>query len=110
MKATYKRKKPLKIKGLIRLLAEREGFEPSVPCSTPDFESRTHMHTIKDLIHNNLRNYKKKTALKALFGKRVHFGCGDYFMHMSRYLPPLFTAFPISMTHACNAINCSAFS
>ena len=45
MKATYKRKKPLKIKGLIRLLAEREGFEPSVPCSTPDFESGTFDHS-----------------------------------------------------------------
>ena len=45
MKATYKRKKPLKIKGLIRLLAEREGFEPSVPCSTPDFESGTIDHS-----------------------------------------------------------------
>jgi hypothetical protein len=28
-----------------RLLAEREGFEPSVPCSTPDFESGTIDHS-----------------------------------------------------------------
>ena len=43
--ATYKRKKPFIYKGLVLLLAEREGFEPSVPCSTPDFESGTIDHS-----------------------------------------------------------------
>ena len=41
----HKTKKPLSFKGLIANLAERVGFEPTVPCSTPDFESGTFDHS-----------------------------------------------------------------
>ena len=41
----HKRKKPLNINGLFHILAERVGFEPTVPCSTPDFESGTFDHS-----------------------------------------------------------------
>ena len=34
---------------LVRKMAEREGFEPPVPCGTPDFESKAGMLSIKGL-------------------------------------------------------------
>ena len=40
-----KNKKALVSKGLVIKLAERVGFEPTVPCSTPDFESGTFDHS-----------------------------------------------------------------
>ena len=38
-------KKPLKRGFTLCLLAERVGFEPTVPCGTPDFESGTFDHS-----------------------------------------------------------------
>ena len=36
-------------RGAFELLAERVGFEPTVPCSTPDFESGTFDHSAAPL-------------------------------------------------------------
>ena len=37
----------------VRQMAEREGFEPPVPCGTPDFESGTFDHSATSPIYHN---------------------------------------------------------
>ena len=38
-------KKPLESGSVLNVLAERRGFEPRIPCGTPDFESGTFNHS-----------------------------------------------------------------
>jgi hypothetical protein len=43
--AVCPKKKPAACAGFFHSLAERVGFEPTVPCGTPDFESGTFDHS-----------------------------------------------------------------
>ena len=50
-------------------MAEREGFEPPVPCGTPDFESGTFDHSATPPLLNNyelLRKMAKPIILTAI--------------------------------------------
>ena len=50
-------------------MAEREGFEPPVPCGTPDFESGTFDHSATSPLEN---------GLYLLYAEKWQFNTGKY--------------------------------